>query len=151
MQSLVTDSHGTLRFKQNQIVRKLLDFSTAHGYGLNEMAHEEFTAEDRMQLAQLIGYSLSGYGTLSYVTDESYNRAAASEYGNSPAIPDGWVLVPVKPTEDMVIAGFESKPAPFFSDPEEWKAYDEISGCQQAAHRAELCCEAMLAAAPRPE
>ncbi|WP_343446508.1 hypothetical protein [Enterobacter hormaechei] len=78
MQPLVIDAHGTLRFKKNLIVRKLLDYATEHGYGLNEMAREEFDAEDRMQLAQLIGYSLSGYGTLSYVTDESYECAAAT-------------------------------------------------------------------------
>mgnify|MGYP007127200955 CR=1 FL=1 len=78
MQPLVIDAHGTLRFKENLIVRKLLDYATEHGYGLNEMAREEFDAEDQMQLAQLIGYSLSGYGTLSYVTDESYECAAAA-------------------------------------------------------------------------
>lgn len=76
MQPLVIDDHGTLRFKENPIVRALLDYATEHGYGLNEIALEEFDAEDQMQLAQLIGYSLSGYGTLSYVTDESYERAA---------------------------------------------------------------------------
>lgn len=78
MQPLVIDSHGTLRFKENPIVRKLLDYATECGYGLNEIALEEFDAEDQMQLAQLIGYSLSGYGTLSYVTDESYEYAAAA-------------------------------------------------------------------------
>lgn len=78
MQPLLIDSHGTLRFKENQIVRKLMDYATECGYGLNEIALDEFDAEDQMQLAQLIGYSLSGYGTLSYVTDESYNRAAAA-------------------------------------------------------------------------
>ncbi|HHA1715863.1 hypothetical protein [Enterobacter kobei] len=78
MQPLVIDAHGTLRFKENPIVRKLLDYATEHGYGLNEIALDEFEAEDQMQLAQLIGYSLSGYGTLSYVTDESYDRAAAA-------------------------------------------------------------------------
>lgn len=78
MQPLVIDAHGTLRFKENPIVRTLLDYATGHGYGLNEIAREEFDAEDQMQLAQLIGYSLSGYGTLSYVTDESYERAAAA-------------------------------------------------------------------------
>ncbi|WGL85414.1 hypothetical protein QFB84_14990 [Enterobacter hormaechei] len=78
MQPLAIDVHGTLRFKENPIVRKLLDYATEHGYGLNEMALEHFDAEDGMQLAQLIGYSLSGYGTLSYVTDESYERAASA-------------------------------------------------------------------------
>ncbi|HDT1376772.1 TPA: hypothetical protein QHS37_002141 [Enterobacter hormaechei subsp. xiangfangensis] len=78
MQPLVIDTRGRLRFKENPIVRKLLDYATERGYGLNEIAREEFDAEDQMQLAQLIGYSLSGYGTLSYVTDESYDRAAAA-------------------------------------------------------------------------
>lgn len=78
MQPLAIDDHGTLRFKENPIVRKLLDYATEHGYGLNEIALDEFEAEDQMQLAQLIGYSLSGYGSLSYVTDESYDRATAA-------------------------------------------------------------------------
>ncbi|UJD96780.1 hypothetical protein FS593_05045 [Lelliottia amnigena] len=78
MQPMVIDSHGTLRFKENPLVRKLLDVATGAGYGLNAMAIEEHSAEDRMQLAQLIGYSLSGYGDLSYVSNESYNRAAAA-------------------------------------------------------------------------
>ena len=78
MQPLVIDAHGTLRFKENPIVRTLLDYATEHGYGLNEIALEQFDTEDQMQLAQLIGYSLSGYGTLSYVTDESYDRASAA-------------------------------------------------------------------------
>nr|WP_308530027.1 hypothetical protein [uncultured Serratia sp.]DAM25284.1 MAG TPA: hypothetical protein [Caudoviricetes sp.] len=84
MQPLVIDTHGAVRFKQNPIVRRLLDYATEHGYGLNEIAMEQFEADDQMQLAQLIGYSLSGYGTLSYVTDESYDRAlaAAPEGGN---------------------------------------------------------------------
>ncbi|WP_183042608.1 hypothetical protein [Enterobacter sp. R1(2018)] len=75
MQSLAIDSHGTLRFTENQIVRKLLDFATTNGYGLNEMALDDYSDDDRMQLAQLIGYSLSGYAMLSYVTDESFIRA----------------------------------------------------------------------------
>ncbi|GEM_PF-6762813 len=78
MQPLEFDAMGTLRFKENAIVRKMLDYSREHGYGLNEMALEDFTPDDRMQLMQLIGYSLSGYGELSFVTDESYNRAAAA-------------------------------------------------------------------------
>ncbi|WP_324723819.1 hypothetical protein [Lelliottia sp. JS-SCA-14] len=78
MQPMVIDSVGTLRFKENPLVRKLLDVATGAGYGLNAMALEDHSPDDRMQLAQLIGYSLSGYGDLSYVSDESYNRAAAA-------------------------------------------------------------------------
>jgi hypothetical protein len=62
----------------------------------------------------------------------------------------GWRLVPIEPTEDMVVHGFESRPDPFFSKPEEWDKYEAMTGCQQAAHRARLCWTAMLAAAPVP-
>ncbi|WP_207309770.1 hypothetical protein [Enterobacter cloacae] len=71
--------------------------------------------------------------------------------GNSPAIPDGWVMVPVEPTEDMIVNGFESEPDESFSDEKEWEAYDAMSGCQQAAHRAKLCWAAMIASAPKAE
>ena len=61
-----------------------------------------------------------------------------------------WKLVPVEPTETMVIHGFESAPDECFSDEEVWEQYQEMSGCQQAAFRAKLCWAAMLAAAPVP-
>lgn len=67
--------------------------------------------------------------------------------GNSPVIPDGWVLVPLEPTEDMIVNGFESEPDESFSDDKEWEEYEAMSGCQQAAHRAKLCWAAMIAAA----
>lgn len=66
------------------------------------------------------------------------------------AIPDGYALVPIEPTEHMIVEGFESEPDEFFSDAEVWEAYDAMSGCQQAAHRAKLCWAAMIAAAPKP-
>lgn len=74
-----------------------------------------------------------------------------SEQLNSPVIPDGWVLVPIEPTEDMIVNGFESEPDESFSDEKEWEAYDAMSGCQQAAHRAKLCWAAMISAAPKPD
>ncbi|MFW7206636.1 hypothetical protein ACMGGQ_12655 [Enterobacter sp. BNK-13] len=67
------------------------------------------------------------------------------------AVPDGWVAVPVEPTEDMIVQGFESEPDESFSDEKEWEAYDAMSGCQQAAHRAKLCWAAMISAAPKSE
>lgn len=66
-------------------------------------------------------------------------------------LPEGWVAVPVEPTEDMIVNGFESEPDESFSDEREWEAYDAMSGCQQAAHRAKLCWAAMIAAAPQQE
>lgn len=71
--------------------------------------------------------------------------------GAKRAVPDGWVAVPIEPTEDMIVSGLESEPDESFSDEKEWEEYEAMSGCLQAAHRAKLCWAAMLAAAPRPE
>jgi hypothetical protein len=60
------------RFIRNRIVETLLDTSTI---GLNEIAVMDFSQQERMQFAQLIGYSLSGFGELSYVDDETYDTA----------------------------------------------------------------------------
>ncbi|WP_223825272.1 hypothetical protein [Enterobacter hormaechei] len=89
-----------------------------------------------------------GWSCQEYVEIERFQEAVS---GNSPVIPDGWALVPVEPTEDMIVNGFESEPDEFFSDEEVWNAYDAMSGCQQAAHRAKLCWAAMIASAPKPE
>ncbi|MES3530280.1 hypothetical protein [Enterobacter hormaechei] len=64
-------------------------------------------------------------------------------------LPEGWVAVPVEPTEDMIVNGFESEPDESFSDEKEWEVYEAMSGCQQAAHRAKLCWAAMIEAAPK--
>lgn len=79
MQPLYKDDHGVVRFQENAIVRYLLDRSTA-GYktDLNDLAIIPFEQDDQEQFAQLIGYSLSGYGELSYVSDESYGTAEAN-------------------------------------------------------------------------
>jgi len=59
-----------------------------------------------------------------------------------------WKLVPVEPTETMVINGFESEPNECFTDDEVWEQYQEMSGCQQAAFRAKLCWAAMISSSP---
>lgn len=66
----------------------------------------------------------------------------------APPVPLGYKLVPIAPTEEMVVRGFEAWPDPSFNTPEEWSAYEAMTGCEQAAHRARLCWAAMLAAAP---
>jgi hypothetical protein len=63
------DAHGVLRFKSNKIVEHLLDFSSSKGCDMNELARMDFSNEDRMQFAQLIGYSVSGYNSLSYMIE----------------------------------------------------------------------------------
>jgi len=76
MQPLVKDDNGHARFKENAVVRALLDESQARGFGLNELARRNFTQADWEQFYQLIGYSLSGYHELSRVSDESCLEAS---------------------------------------------------------------------------
>src|SRR5437868_1639832 len=83
MQPFVTDLSGTLRFRENKIVSDLLDTASKHGLSLNDIARREYSNEDRQQLAQLIGYSLSGYSELrSYVDDAAYAAAVAKSKGS---------------------------------------------------------------------
>ena len=72
IQPLEKDKSGVLRFKENAIVRHLLDNG---GIDLNKIACMDFSADDRQQFAQLIGYSLRGYSELSYVDDDAYGTA----------------------------------------------------------------------------
>jgi len=75
IQPLQYDDEGVLRFRANAIVRHLVDWGREHGHGLNEIAMMEFSNQDWQQLAQLIGYSLDGYGDLSYVDEATYEEA----------------------------------------------------------------------------
>jgi hypothetical protein len=74
IQPIEKDARGVLRFKSNKIVEHLLEHG---GIDLNKLAVMDFSREDREQFAQLIGYSLSGFGSLSYVSDETYAAAEA--------------------------------------------------------------------------
>ena len=74
IQPLSKDDKGVLRFKSNGIVRHLLD--THQTMGLNQLAALTFSSDDWRQFAQLIGYSLGGFGELSYVDDDTYKAAA---------------------------------------------------------------------------
>jgi hypothetical protein len=98
MQPLV-DVNGVTRFKKNGLVDALYEHGVKTGLGLNELHCMKFSDEDRMQFAQLIGCSLSGYGDLSYVSDASYD--AAQQAAAQPAAPEGWKLVPVELTDEM--------------------------------------------------
>lgn len=74
MQPLVKDGKE-FRFKSNAIVVALLKTGKLN---MNDLLALPFTDEDRMQFAQLIGYSLSGYSELPYVTNESLTQAQES-------------------------------------------------------------------------
>ena len=64
LQPIVMDA-GIPRFQGNAIVRFLLDHG---GFDLNDLARMNFSDVDRAQFAQLIGYSVNGWGELSYVS-----------------------------------------------------------------------------------
>lgn len=80
IQPTLIDKHGVKRFKINKIVEYLLD--THPNVDMNTIALKGFTGDDRQQFAQLIGYSLSGYGDLSYVDDDSYRAALQSTHND---------------------------------------------------------------------
>jgi len=71
MQPIIKDKNGHARFKENALVRLLLDESQKRGFGLNELARRDFPQSDWEEFYQLIGYSLSGYHELSMVSDAS--------------------------------------------------------------------------------
>jgi len=77
MQPIVIDESGAARFKENKIVRWL--FSSGK-LSLSDIAVMPFDDDDRMQIAQLIGYSLTGYGGLSYVSRESIDEAEEEKH-----------------------------------------------------------------------
>lgn len=74
IQPVVRDKHNVIRFKSNAIVRFLYDSSPNK---MNELSLMPFTDEDWEQFAQLIGYSVSGAGELSYVTTRVIKKADA--------------------------------------------------------------------------
>ncbi|MND26357.1 hypothetical protein D3C80_168040 [compost metagenome] len=73
MQPLIRDDHGRCRFKENTIVSHLLHHG---GINLNDLVTHSFLIEDWEQFHQLTGYDLSGFGELTYVSDETYGVAA---------------------------------------------------------------------------
>lgn len=75
MQPITFDPAGVLRFEENPIVSYLAREASDLNHLAIWCATNKVDAKYQEQLAQMIGYSLSGYGTLSYVTDESYDRA----------------------------------------------------------------------------
>ncbi|HCA3617326.1 TPA: hypothetical protein MO359_002394 [Salmonella enterica subsp. diarizonae serovar 61:i:z] len=60
--------------------------------------------------------------------------------GNSPVIPDGYTLVPVEPTDEMIVAAMDSDNV----------TYNESDDTVFYVHHCEIY-KAMLAAAPQPE
>lgn len=88
MQPVYRDAKGVIRFRPNKIIRWFLD--NKEPLDLNKIAGmaactDLFTREDQVQLAQLIGYSVSGFHELSYVTDAEAAAASALAKAIEPA------------------------------------------------------------------
>lgn len=101
------------RFVKNAIVEYLLDSGSID---MNDLAVRSFSNQDRVQFAQLIGYSLDGFGTLSYVDDETYSSAEAMMSSGVPelearnAVLRGKLESVRKGLRDSVVAVFEIHP-----------------------------------------
>lgn len=100
IQPLEKNDNGVIRFKRNGIVEHLLDKG---GIDLNQLACMEFRREDREQFAQLIGYSLSGFSELSYVSDETY--AAAERMSAADETPEQARLAALEEMMESVRSG----------------------------------------------
>jgi hypothetical protein len=74
IQPIITDEDGTPRFRQNKVVRYLLD----HGGLSMDALYDALPGceEDWEQFAQLIGYTVSGFGDLDYARPETYEAAS---------------------------------------------------------------------------
>ena len=80
MQPIERDSDGVVRFRANAIVRWLLD---AGPFDMNQIGLlPGISQEDREQFYQLIGYSVSGYGELGLVSEESIAEAESASGGD---------------------------------------------------------------------
>lgn len=78
IQPVVKAKGDTARFKANQIVRYLIDLTREKGIcDMNMLAILPFNKDDRQQFAQLIGYTVEGYGELPYHSEEVYAIASA--------------------------------------------------------------------------
>lgn len=76
MQPMFNDG-DSIRFRPNKIVRWLLDWGSSRGMNMNDLIALPFSASDREQFAQLIGYDFGGYGELPYVSSKSWAKAKA--------------------------------------------------------------------------
>ena len=116
---------GVERFKENHIVRYLLD---AGPFDLNQLAMIPFSQENRQQFAQLIGYSVCGYEELSYVEDG--DLTVAHPVGGGTEWRDTFEQMP-NDGEPVLVSGgtavwrdgvwYTGMEEPLFQRPIEWK------------------------------
>lgn len=78
IQPIITDENGVERFRANEIVCHLLDNG---GVDLNKLCVMDFPQDAREQFAQLIGYTVSGWSELPYVTNDTYKAVQEMKKG----------------------------------------------------------------------
>jgi hypothetical protein len=74
IQPLVFDAGGVVRFQGNAIVEWLFETKRIN---LNDIMVYQFDVDDLSQFWQLLGYSVSGYGDLSFVDPAIVAKADA--------------------------------------------------------------------------
>lgn len=72
MQPVVMDDRKVIRFQKNAVVAWLFDKGAIN---LNELALQGFPAEDKEQVLQLLGLSVSGFSEYDYATPETIEQA----------------------------------------------------------------------------
>jgi hypothetical protein len=72
MQPIIVDDKGVHRFRANAIVQFLLDNGP---HDLNSLLKADYAREEYEQLAQLIGYSVSGISQLPWVSSDAVQAA----------------------------------------------------------------------------
>ena len=72
LQPIIKAKDGVIRFKGNAIIIWLLESGKLD---LNQIAAMDFPKADEEQLAQLLGYSVSGFGDLSYASKKAIQAA----------------------------------------------------------------------------
>lgn len=82
MQPVIIDARGIPRFKANPIIELLRAEAADNGTNLHDVltgyARGLYTQADVEQLYQLMGYSVSGYCELSFISDESAKAAVTA-------------------------------------------------------------------------
>jgi hypothetical protein len=78
MQPIIKDNHGVFRFQENKIISMLCDAGQLDlNYIAGQCIEKKIPRVDQMQFWQMLGYSVSGFGDLSFASKDMV--AAADE------------------------------------------------------------------------
>lgn len=147
LRDVAVDYHGTQSLRER--IARTVRAAMLQLYGKTEQL-EPVSQHYRLPANSFTNQQLEGMSHGDNPQANAYRELLAYRRG-APASTAGWVVVPIEPTEDMVIAGFEAELREEFRDPDAWEAFEAMSGCEQAALRAKWCWAAMIAAAPQQE